>query len=1125
MASNFDFLKSAWTTLLEDAVEAELNVFRSPRTTVFYARRTLERTVLWLYANDAGLMKPYQENLAALIHDPKFREILPTSLFQNVRLIHKLGNLAVHSDTSINSTDALHSARMLHAVLGWVARVYSKTPLTVPPFDDSLVPRPSAPAVPDRTSEQLKQLQQELGAKDKELAEREERLKQTDEEIAQLKQQIAELRESREKNVPVEIINEATTRDLFIDVLLREAGWNPHGPNVYEFPVKGMPNTTGDGFVDYVLWGKNGLPLGVVEAKRTKRDPQEGQRQAELYADCLAQTFKQRPVIYYTNGYETWMWDDHNYPPREVQGFYTQDELQLLINRRGSRQDITTAALNHEIVERHYQHEAIRRVTETFGHDRQRRALLVMATGTGKTRISIAAVELLMKADWVRRVLFLADRNGLLTQAKRNFAKWLPSTSAVDITQEKEDDDSRIVFSTYPTMMNSIDDERRDGVNRFGVGHFDLVIIDEAHRSVYSKYKAIFEYFDSLLLGLTATPRADADRDTYDLFNLEKGVPTAAYELEQAVADEYLVPFTPIAVPLKFLRKGVKYADLSDDEKTEYEEKFYDEETGQIPPEIDAAALNRWLFNEDTVDQVLAYVMQHGLKVEGGDKLGKTIVFAANQPHADYIVERFDINYPHLAGKFCRTIHNKVSYVQSLIDDFSVPNKQPQIAVSVDMLDTGIDIPECVNLVFFKRVRSKTKFWQMIGRGTRLCLDLFGPGLHKESFNIFDFCENLEYFGRNPEGVEAAVQEGVKTKIFRRRLALIDLLVRTPKADESLAGLRGEIADMLHHDVAHMNADSFVVRPHRRYVEKFSQRDAWNDLGPGDFVDVNQHLADLPTPNDGDEFARRFDLLLLNLQLGVLESSPFVPRWEQQVREIAGGLEQKESIPAVKQQLELIQELQTDEFWQDITLPMLEKVRRKLRSLVQFLDPEGKRDNVYTDFEDELGEATTVEGLIKRDDSLKNYRLKVERFVREHEDHPTIARLKQNQPITAADIDALEAILFSPEAAVDRVRFQQTYGTDKPLGKLIREIVGLDTNAAKQAFAEFLSLGTLSADQITFINQIIDHLVHNGTMDPADLFKPPFTDMHDQGLIGVLPQLAHDLVRAIRQINENALVA
>lgn len=478
-----------------------------------------------------------------------------------------------------------------------------------------------------------------------------------------------------------------------------------------------------------------------------------------------------------------------------------------------------------------------------------------------------------------------------------------------------------------------------------------------------------------------------------------------------------------------------------------------------------------------------------------------------------------------MAGRFCRTIHNKVGYVQSLIDDFSLARKLLQIAVSVDMLDTGIDVPECVNLVFFKRVRSKTKFWQMIGRGTRLCPDLFGPGQHKEFFNVFDFCENLEFFGKNPEGVEASVQEGVKTKIFRRRLSLLDLLARMKDSDEPVKLLRSDIADILHHAVSHTNLDSFVVRPHRRYVEQFSQREVWNELSPGDYVDASNHLATLPTSDDGDEFARRFDLLLLNLQLGVLESSPFVKRWKEQVCDIADGLEEKEAIPAVKQHMPLIQEIQTEEFWQDITLPMLDEVRKKLRGLVQFLDTEGKREYVYTNFEDELGEAKTVEGLVKRDGNLKNYRLKVERYVREHEEHPTISRLKHNQPITTADLEALESILFSADVAGDRERFQQIYGTDKPLGKLIREIVGLEPKAAKLAFAQFLNLGTLDADQITFINQIIDHLIHNGTMDPADLFKPPFTDMHDQGLIGVLPQIAQAVVQAIRQINENALAA
>ncbi|WLD14363.1 DEAD/DEAH box helicase family protein [Planctellipticum variicoloris] len=1122
MPSNFDFLQPHWASLHDDASQAEGNVYVSPRTAVFYARRTLERAVQWLYAHDGGLSKPYQENLAALIHEPTFREILPATQFQHARLIVKLGNQAVHSDTPINATDALHLTRMLHAFLGWVARIYGKPQPTVPAFDDGLLTRPQAPA-PDRSADQIRQLLDQLTQKDAELAAKAARLAETDAEIARLKQEIAAQRAAREQVVPVDEVSEAATRDLFIDVLLREAGWDPHGPQVHEYPVTGMPTGTGQGFVDYVLWGQDGRPLAVVEAKRTRVDPQNGKRQAELYADCLEQAFGQRPVIYYTNGYETWCWDDASYPPRSVQGFRTRDELQLLIHRRDSRQGIVTASANRDIADRYYQQEAIRRVCETYDRDRQRHALLVMATGTGKTRLSIAAVELLMKHNWVRRVLFLADRNALLTQARRAFTKFLPNTASVDITQAKERDDSRIVFSTYPTMMNAIDDERRDGVNRFGVGHFDLVIIDEAHRSVYQKYRAIFEYFDALLLGLTATPRSEVDRDTYGLFHLEQNVPTHAYELDQAVADGYLVPPQPIAVPTKFSRQGVKYADLTDDEKKEYEVKFFDEETGAVPDEIDASALNRWLFNADTVDKVLAYVMGHGQHIEGGDKLGKTILFAANHNHAQFVVDRFDANYPHLKGKFCSLIDNQVKFAQSLIDDFSLPAKPPQIAVSVDMLDTGIDVPECVNLVFFKRVRSRTKFWQMIGRGTRLCPDLFGPGLDKKSFAVLDFCENFEFFGKNPDGVEGSVQESVKTKIFRRRVSLLDLLRSERHGDEPHRKLRTEIADHLHREVSQVPLDSFVVRPHRREIEKFSKREAWDQLSPGELVDIHQHLANLPTPDDGDEFARRFDLLLLNLQLGILEASPHVPRWQNQVHGIAAGLEEKEAIPAVRQHLALIQELQTEEYWQHITLPMLEDVRRNLRALVQFLDREGKRDNVYTDFEDELGDAKEIEGLIQPDSRLGNYRLKVERFVRQHQDHPTIDRLRRNQPISTTDLQALEAILFAENGPGGRDQFEQTYGTDMPLGKLIREIVGLDANAAKEAFAQFLAAGTLTGDQITFINQIIDHLVHNGLMDPKALFEPPFTDFHDQGISGVLPHLAPQIVQVIRAINGNAL--
>src|SRR5438477_1103854 len=447
------------------------------------------------------------------------------------------------------------------------------------------------------------------------------------------------------------------------------------------------------------------------------------------------------------------MWDDVNYPPRAVQGFFKKAELELMIQRRTSRKSLASAEINSAIVERYYQTRAIRRIGEAFEKDRDRKALVVMATGAGKTRTVIALTDLLMRCNWAKRVLFLADRVALVNQAVNAFKRHLPEASPVNLVTEK-DGEGRVFVSTYPTTMGLID-ETRDGQRRFGVGHFDVVIIDEAHRSVFQKYRAIFDYFDSLLVGLTATPKDEVDRNTYSLFDLENGVPTDAYSLEEAVRDGFLVPPKAVSVPLKFQREGIKYDELSEEDKDQWDALEWDAEGG-VPDHVEAEAVNKWLFNKDTVDKVLEHLMTRGMTVAGGDRLGKTILFAKNQAHADFIADRFNANYPHHRGEFARVITFKTEYAQSLINSFAQKDKAPHIAISVDMLDTGIDVPEVVNLVFFKLVRSKTKFWQMVGRGTRLRPDLFGPGQDKQFFYIFDFCQNLEFFQENRQTVDAS---------------------------------------------------------------------------------------------------------------------------------------------------------------------------------------------------------------------------------------------------------------------------------------------------------------------------------------------------------------------------------
>lgn len=1128
--------------MFDAAVRAENAARPDPRTACFYARRALELAVAWLYKHDPALKLPYQEQLSALIHDPTFKESVGPALFAKARLIKDLGNLAAHSPKPLQEKDSLRATEDLFHFVFWMARTYGRgaVPSDALSFDASKLP---GEAVSPKSVAQIQKLESDLAARDEKLYELIADRQNIDAELQRLRDEIAAVKAANSARADTHDYSEAATRDHLIDTLLHEAGWSLGGPDDLEFEVHGMPakdgGTSGRGFVDYVLWGDDGKPLGLVEAKRTRKDSRIGQQQAKLYADCLEQRYGQRPVIFTSNGYEHWIWDDAFYPPRPVQGFYKKDELELLIQRRTTRRPLVTAEIDEAIVERYYQTRAIRKITEAFERDNERKALLVMATGAGKTRTVIALSDLLMRCNWAKRVLFLADRRALVRQAVRAFAKHLPSSSPVNLVTEK-DAEGRVFVSTYPTMMGLIE-ERPDGLRRFGPGHFDLIVIDEAHRSVYKKYGAIFEYFDSLLVGLTATPKDEVDRDTYKLFDLERGVPTDSYDLATAVADRVLVPPKPVAVPIKFVQQGITYNDLPEDEKELWDEIEWDE-SGRVPARVEAGAINQWLMNEDTVDKVLAHLMTRGVKVAGGDRLGKTIIFAKNQAHALYIEERFNVNYPKLKGEFARVIAHEITYAESLIAEFEKPAKAPHIAISVDMLDTGIDIPEVVNLVFFKIVRSKTKFWQMVGRGTRLSPDLFGPGQHKEFFYLFDYCDNLAFFGANAEGIESKASDSLSTRLFKYRLELIEALDRrfhqhgfenasdeVRDAAEPYEGflaeyrLRLDVTGRLRSEIEAMNVDNFVVRPQRRLVEKWRGAEAWTSLTSADLEELAHELASLPNelPSEEEE-AKRFDSLLLRLQLARLQGDHRFVKLAEQLRRIAGLLEEKKNIPMIRAELPLILELQTDEWWQDTTVAMFENVRKRLRSLVCLIEKKDRRV-IYTDFEDEMGAEVEV-ALVPFASTVDHERVraKARQYLRSREDDLVLRKVRMNKPLTEGDLAELERILLESGAgSAEEIR--RVAEASQGLGLFVRSLVGLDRGAAKEAFAVFLSGKTLTANQIEFVNMIVDHLTENGAMDPALLYSSPYTDFSPRGVDGVFgaPDAA-EIVSILRSVSKTA---
>ena len=1104
MASNFDFLQKPFPQLFTHATHAESMAYSAPRASCFYARFTLEQAVLWLYDNDAYLQPPFDNNLGALIHEQTFKDNLKPGLFPKVKTIHKVGNIAVHSPNQITTKDSLRIVEELFHFLYWLCRYYSPNGRNLPTlaFNPAYIPHPNTKA--DLSKEQLAQLETRLSQADEMKQIAEKRQQQTETQLNALKQEIATTKQQNEAVADRHDYHEADTRHYLIDILLKEAGWDITRPESTEYKVQGMPNKQGTGYVDYVLWGDDGKPLALIEAKRASSSPTKGKQQAKLYADCLEQQFNQRPVIFYSNGYTHWIWDDVSYPPRKIHGFLKKDELERIIFRRTHRKSLDIVALNQAIAGRSYQLEALKRLAHTFNQN-ARKALLVMATGTGKTRTAIALVDLLMRANWVKRVLFLADRNALLTQAFRSFKTYLPTVTPVNLIEDKTRaakdklaSSANVVLSTYPTMFNRITNQDADYISP---GYFDLVIVDEAHRGIYQKYQALFEYFDSLLVGLTATPRSEVHRDTYKTFDLEAGVPTFAYELQDAIADGYLVPSQGITVPFKFLRQGVKYAQLSEAEREEYEEKFRDEE-GNLPGEVNAAAINKWLFNQDTVDRALRLLMEKGLKVEGGDRLGKTIIFARNHAHAEFIVQRFDVNYPHYRGKFAQVIDSHNSYAQSLLDQFSEPHKDPTIAVSVDMLDTGVDIPEVVNLVFFKPVYSRVKFNQMIGRGTRLCPDLFGISFDKEKFLIFDLCSNFDFFNQEIQESDPKPAESLTTKLVKTRLNLSQAIANTPQTDNQ--ELQKSLLDTLHQHVATMEKQNFLVRRHLQQVEEFSQRDRWNTLSEADTEQISEALAPLPNglPQE-DELVKRFDLLCLKLQLSILKRTTDFISLRDKLRDLLDRLEEKRTVPMVKEQLRVIAAVQEESWWSDVTPMMVEKVRTQLRDLVKFID-RTQQKIVYTDFKDEIGEVAEVDVPVYQTGfSPYQYRKKVEAYIREHKNHIAINKLKRNIALTDGDLAALEDMLFSADELEGRAQFEEVYGKNMNLKLLIRRIVGLDRNAAKAVFANYLETNNFTANQIRFVETIIDYLTQNGVMNPGLLYESPFTDVHSNGLDGV----------------------
>ena len=1112
MITNFDYLKNEpqFSTFADVAISAEKIILLDPEASVLNSRRAMEFAIKWMYSVDSALEMPYRDNLQSLMNTEEYRQLVGPDLWKRMDYIRRSGNNAAHSNKKLGRDEAMLCLENLFIYLDYVAYCYSDK-YEERSFDKTIITSRIKKA--KESKEAANAIKAELAKEQETSAKREVDLQKLMAENASLKEELSARRQEQQQTyVPKPLdLSEYKTRKLYIDSMLMDAGWIEGKDWINEVELPGMPNKSETGFADYVLYDDMHRPLAIIEAKRTCVDVSKGRQQAKLYADLLEQKYKRRPVIFLTNGFDTHIIDGQ-YPERKCAVIYSKRDLEKWFNLLSMRTSLKHVEVDKNIAGRYYQEAAIKAVCDSFDEKNRRKALLVMATGSGKTRTVIALCKCLLKAGWVKNILFLADRNSLVTQAKRSFVNMLPDLSCTNLVEEKDNYNEHCVFSTYQTMMNCIDTVNDNEGKLFTCGHFDLVICDEAHRSIYNKYRDIFSYFDAPLIGLTATPKDEIDKNTYEIFELENGVPTYGYDLAQAVKDGYLVDYVSVESKLKFIEQGIVYDELSEEDKEVYEETFEDEH-GDLPESINSSALNTWIFNEDTIKQVLNILMRDGIKIDYGQKLGKTIIFAKNHDHAEKILEVFNKEYPHLPD-YAKVIDNYINYAQSAIDEFSDPKKMPQIAISVDMLDTGIDVPEVLNLVFFKKVMSKAKFWQMIGRGTRLCSGLL-DGEDKQKFYIFDFCGNFEFFRMN-KGKATANMIALQGAIFNLKFEISYKLQDMEYQIDRLIAYRKALVKQMSEKVRELPRDSFAVRQHMKYVDLYSLELNYDALTYEDTLIVKEEVAPLILPDDDEVSAVRFDALMYGIELAYLVGKKY-SRARTDLRKKVAGIANVANIPEIQAQSELINKILNTDYIDNAGINEFEDIREKLRDLMKYI-PKGTIKYV-TNFADELLSMEWKEAELENDE-LKNYKAKAEYYIRQHQDNIAIAKLKTNRPLTSGDITSLEEILWREVGT--KQDYEHEYG-NKPLGEFVREIVGLDMNAAKEAFSEYLTNTNFDSRQIYFVNQIVEYIVHNGMLkDLSVLQESPFTDR------GSITEVFSDLNvwmgirKVIETINANA---
>jgi type I restriction enzyme, R subunit len=1098
MSTCFSFLDQKLPDLSKLAIDAENYAFSDPESAAVKLRSFVEQYLYALYSK-LGIAILDNPNLYELMSNLNTIQAVPPIIIDSLHIIRKTGNRAAHSQ-KIETNQIIDLLKHTHNIASWMCIVFYKA-------NPAIVYSFSAP-VKHKTEPKDQLSDKEIEEKEAKLKELTEALKEERRKLAAVKKSNEELKIFKQKSIEASRIlrfNEDDTRKQLIDIELGNAGWfvNPDGADSeyvgQEIKVDNQPTPTGIGYADYVLWDDNGLPLAIIEAKRYSKDPTNGQKQAELYADSLENKYAQRPIIFLTNGHDIIIWNDAaKEAPRKIYGFYSKDSLQYVHFSNKEKLRYNDIKFDPKYDLRMYQTATNKSVVEKFGK-KYRKALIVLATGTGKTRVAVSLCDAMMSANWAKRILFLCDRRELRKQANNVFSEYIPTAPLIIVSSSTyKERDKRIYLATYPGMMTHL--------KTFDVGFFDLIIADESHRSIYNKYKEIFDYFDAYQVGLTATPVEFVQRNTYSLFQCGNQDPTSNYSYEQAVLDEYLVPYEVETLTTKFLRDGIKYSEMTRDQQLQYEEQSASVDI----PEYSATQVEKQVFNLDTERIILKNLMENGIQDESGSHPGHTIIFARNHEHAVVMAREFNSMYPQYGGKFCQVIDTYNDRAEQLIDDFKGigTNNDLTIAISVDMLDTGIDIPEVVNLVFAKPVKSYVKFWQMIGRGTRLCKNLFGRGIDKEKFRIFDHWGNFDWFSVNYKTTEPSENTSLMQYLFNTRISLAEAAQKHNKNEEN-----DYIVELIAKDVNTVSSiDTIPVKDRWKELQEVSRNDAIKRFSPKTANILKNDISPLMKWVNirGNILAYRFDHLIVKAQIELLVNSNKFEELKDKIIEEVSLL--KRNLNQVKMKQTLIDKVLSDSFWDGITVLQLDRIRKELRDIMKYKDttPLSGTKPELLDIEEEkdLIRSGHHDGLLNETQMLA-YKKRVEDVLNAMFDKSiTLQKIRKGLPVNENELNSLVALILTENDNLDINTLYQFFpDTAGSLDLALRRIIGIEAVAVNNYFTKFTqNHNELTAKQITFLNMLKNLISKNGAIKLNSLYEDPFTTLHNNGVDGIFPK-------------------